>query len=145
MKIIILSFIFVLLELFALIQLINNLKDIKLYTYETTATIDFIGLPDGIIFVSCHDENNILNKDVKIKNKVIQGKLDYVESFYGKEISIRLDSENNVALWLSVYYRLWGFVIGMPLIYVAIILLFYQKLKRKSTANSDLSRNCIDK
>lgn len=137
--IIIISFLFVLIESFSLSQLITAIKEMKQYTYETTATIDFIGLPDGTIFVSCYDENNILHKSVIIRNKYISGKLSYVESFYGKQIPIRLNSEMNYAIWLTVHYRQWIVVIAVPLVYLIFVMLFYYKSRRKRNINSNLS------
>lgn len=139
-KIIIISFLFVLSEFFLLFQLLNTLKEIRQYTYETTATIDFIGLPYGTIFVSCYDENNILHEDVIIKNKSIRGNLSHVESFYGTEIQIRLNTDKNYAIWLSVYYRLWFISIAVPLVYLILVMFFYFKLRRKRNINSDLSQ-----
>ncbi|MCH5197212.1 MAG: hypothetical protein J1F28_10875, partial [Oscillospiraceae bacterium] len=134
-KAVILSLVFLILELLVVIQLVNSLSERKSYTYKTNATIDFIGLPDGVIFVSCYDESGILHKDVIVKNKTIQGKLDYVESFYGKEIQILLNNEKNEALWLSDY-KLWVFAIIIPLIYFLIVI-----YKKKATINSNLSQS----
>ena len=123
--IIIISVLFVLSEVFWLFQLIDILGEIGQYTYETTATIDFIGLPDGTIFVSCYDEDNVLHEDVKIRNRSIYGDFSRVESYYGTEIKIRLNPETDHAIWLSEYYGLWIIVIIIPLVYLILISLFW--------------------
>lgn len=130
-------------EVYSLLWLIEDLKEIRShsYEYETNGTIDFIGLPDGTIFVSCYDENNVLHEDVVIRNKTIRGNLDYVESFYGKKIPIRLSAEDDYAISLRDYYRScrsWFIPIALPLVYFVVIMFLYLRSKKKNTAKSDI-------
>lgn len=129
MIVIIISVIFAVVEFISLSQLLPTLKNIGQYTYETTATIDFIGLPDGTVFVSCYDENNILHEDVSIANRSIKRNLP---RYANKEIKIRLNTEDNRAIWLSVYYRQWIVSIAVPLIYLIFVMFFYYKNKKKA-------------
>lgn len=130
-KILILSFIFLILELSAIIEIVNVLKEVKSYPYETTATIYFIGLADGTVFVSCYDENNVLHKDVAIRNKTIQGKSDYVNSFYGKEIQILFNSKENKAISLPDFHVNLTLAVIVPLMYLMIILICYFIYKKR--------------
>ena len=130
-KILILSFIFLILELSAIIKIVNVLKEVKSYPYETTATIYFIGLPDGTVFVSCYDENNVLHRDVTIRNKTIQGKSNYVNSFYGKEIQILFNSKENKAISLPDFHVNLTLAVIVPLMYLMIILICYFIYKKR--------------
>lgn len=125
----ILVLVFSILEIFSIVLAVNAWNQKKLYHYKTTAVIDDILLPDGDISVSCYDENHVLCKDVRISNKIIQGKFDYVKSFYGNEIQILLNDEKNKAIWLKYYYEVWIFPMILPLGYLIIMIISKKKSK----------------
>lgn len=128
-KTVVMTVIFFIVELILGVAFVYSLAGRLSCTYKTTATIDFIGLPDGTVFVSCYDENDVFHEDVKLDNVYKRGDIEYIESFYGKEIPVYLSSQGNRAVSVSAYYADMTKVIIVPLIYGAVMILRYKKLR----------------
>lgn len=135
--VIIFSFILAVSDYLSISKLIETSDLMKQYPYENTATIDYIGLPDGIVYVSYYDDQNILQKDVVVQKTRIQGSLSRVESFYGKEIPIRLNPEKNEIIWIDDYPKLWIKAIVKSLILLVIGILYLFTLRRNLLDHGD--------
>ena len=86
----------------ALIQLIYAVV-VLAPCYKTTAVIDFIGLPAGVVIGSYTDENGESYKEWEMFTTLLIGgnfvKLETVEQFYGKEINISIHPHSG-----EIYY-----------------------------------------
>ncbi len=71
--------------------------------YKTTAVIDFIGLPQGVVMGSYTDESGESYKEREMFPTLLIGgnfvKLETVEQFYGKEINISINPHSG-----EIYY-----------------------------------------
>lgn len=77
--------------------------------YRTAAEVEFIGLPDGIVFGSYTDRSGIPHSGEKLfASYLAQGHTVRVEQYYGRSIDIIINTDNGEIASVGLMTLLWA-------------------------------------
>lgn len=116
-------------EYLYLSMLVSGLKDLKVCTYKTTATIERIEQPGSKLHVSCYDENSVFHDSVFICNGVAF-EIFPKEPLRGTEMEIYLNEEGTFAVAIYAFYCNMAMSIAIPVIYILFMIWRYKRIKK---------------
>ena len=124
--------VFIVSAVFAAVALIQLIYALVILTscYKTEAVVDFIGMPDGVVFGSFTDETGVMYEDKMMFHTLLLGgnfiSLETVEQFYGKEINISIHPHSG-----KIYYAPHLYAKVLPFAVISLVLLAIGAVKRK--------------
>lgn len=130
--IVILSLFVAFVEYLYLSMLVSSLKDMKVCTYKTTATIEYIAQPGSKLHVSCYDENGVFHDHVFICNSVAFEILPK-EPLRGTKMEIYLNEEGTFAVDVYAFYCNMAMSIAIPVIYVMFMIWRFKRIKKPNS------------